>query len=244
MNEPAEKNAVRTLSRVQRRVLGTLIEKGLTTPDQYPLTLKSTTSGCNQKSNRAPTSNYSEDDVLDALEALRELGLVAEVFTDGGRSARYRHYTRVHYDFSETQLAIITELLLRGRQQLGELRSRASRMARIENQSALKEDLRALQDMGFIQADGPLDRRGVEVDHTFYLEGENMRMTASSVEEPTAAANMSHEATTAPNATPPQAAAPGLNETIGDLEQKIEELQQAFEALNRRVEQLETMWNG
>ena len=68
---------VRELTRAQRRVLGVLIEKGFTTPDSYPLTLKAVTAGCNQKSNRDPVTNYSEDAVEDVLDELRQLGLVA-----------------------------------------------------------------------------------------------------------------------------------------------------------------------
>ena len=120
------------------------MEKAFTTPEQYPLTLKATTTGCNQKSNRDPVTSYSEGDVQQALDEMREDLLVAEVFTDGGRAARYRHYMRHKFDFTEAQFAIVAELLLRGRQQLGELRSRASRMVRIESQEQLRE---ALQDL-------------------------------------------------------------------------------------------------
>ena len=168
------KNQIKELSRIQRRVVGVLMEKAFTTPDQYPLTLKSTITGCNQKSNRDPVGNYSEAQVQDALDAMREDLLVAEVFTDGGRAPRYRHYMRHKFDFSEAQFAIIAELLLRGRQQPGELRTRASRMVRIESQDQLRQELASLQEKGYIQSNGPLDRRGVEVDHTFYLPKESM----------------------------------------------------------------------
>lgn len=166
------KNQIRQLRRVQRRVLGSLMEKAFTTPEQYPLTLKAATTACNQKSNRDPVVSYSESQVQDALDQMREDLLVAEVFTDGGRAARYRHYMRHKFDFSEVQFAIIAELLLRGRQQPGELRTRASRMVRIDSQEQLREALADLQQKGFIQTSGPLERRGVEVDHTFYLPDE------------------------------------------------------------------------
>jgi hypothetical protein len=155
MSEDA-RNEIRQLSRIQRRVLGALMEKAFTTPEQYPLTLKAATTACNQKNNRDPISEYSEDQVADTLEQLRELGLIAEIFTDGGRAPRYRHYMRQKFDFSETQFAVIAELLLRGRQQPGELRTRASRMVRVESSEQLKADLQSLQDKGFIQSNGPL----------------------------------------------------------------------------------------
>ena len=157
-------------------MLGVLLEKAFTTPDVYPLTVKSCTSGCNQKNNRDPVTNYSEEQVRDILDELREVGVAAVVHTDGGRAERFRHYMRKRYTFSEVQLAIITELLLRGRQQPGELRTRASRMTPIENQETLRAALADLQTQGFVQSNGPLDRRGVEVDHTFYLDGEGQKL--------------------------------------------------------------------
>jgi uncharacterized protein YceH (UPF0502 family) len=184
-DDSAEKNTIRQLTRLQRRVLGTLMEKGFTTPDQYPMTVKGCSTGCNQKSNRDPITEYSEAEVADALEQLRQIGLVAEVFTDGGRAARYRHYARHKYDFNEAQFAILCELLLRGRQQPGELRTRASRMVRIDSQEQLKTDLQSLYDKGFVQSSGPLDRRGVEVDHTFYLPKENMKMAVANLPDET-----------------------------------------------------------
>ncbi len=170
---------VEVLSRAQRRVLGVLVEKAYTTPEYYPLTLKAITTGCNQKSNRSPVTNYSEDSVEETLDELRQLGLVAVIHTESGRTERYRHHMRQHFPFSEQQLAIITELLLRGRQQLGELRSRASRMVSIEGQDELREQLAALQKEGFIQASGPLGRRGIEVDHAFYPDQEGQRLEFS-----------------------------------------------------------------
>ncbi|MCA9086169.1 MAG: DUF480 domain-containing protein, partial [Planctomycetaceae bacterium] len=173
------KNQIRQLSRVHRRVLGALMEKAFTTPEQYPLTLKAAVSACNQKSNRDPVVNYTESQVQDALDAMRQDLLVAEVFPDSGRTARYRHYMRHKFDFSEVQFAIIAELLLRGKQQPGELRTRASRMVRIDSQEQLREALADLQEKGFIQTSGPLERRGVEVDHTFYLPSEGMTLATS-----------------------------------------------------------------
>src|SRR5689334_17980535 len=93
----------RQLSRPQRRLLGVLIEKAFTTPDQYPLTLKSATAGCNQKSNREPVTSYSEEQVQRFLDELRSLGLVAVVHTEGGRTERFRHYARKAYPFTEPQ---------------------------------------------------------------------------------------------------------------------------------------------
>ena len=169
---------VKVLSKPQRRVLGVLIEKGITTPEYYPLTLKALTTGCNQKNNRSPLSDYSEDDIERAVNQLREIGLAAVVHTESGRSERYRHYARKRFPFNEAQLAIMTELWLRGRQSVGDLRTRASRMHDIPTLEQLREELKALQAMGFVQANGPLEVRGVEVDHNFYKSEEAKTLNA------------------------------------------------------------------
>ena len=248
-----EKNTVRQLTRLQRRVLGVLMEKGFTTPDQYPMTIKGATTGCNQKSNRDPVTEYSEAEVADALEQLRQLGLVAEVFTDGGRAARYRHYARHKFDFNEAQFAGVCELLLRGRQQPGELRTRASRMVRIDSQDQLKADLQSLQDKGFVQSNGPLERRGVEVDHTFYLPKENMTMTVGNfpTEEEPASPTRSGSAPASPaiSARPSgnSAAAAdiepgllrGLQSQLSDLTSQMEALQSVIESVQQRLERIE-----
>ncbi len=185
MSEPLEENAppITELTKGQRRVLGTLLEKAYTTPEGYPLTLKSLTSGCNQKSNRHPMTDYSEDDVLEIIDQLREMGLVAVVHTESGRTERYRHYMRKRFTLTEPQLAVLTELLLRGRQSVGDLRARASRMVPIESLDDLREALRGLTALKYLQASGSLDRRGVEVDHNFYAPAENKRITASDSDE-------------------------------------------------------------
>ena len=174
----------KTLSRAQRRVLGVLVEKAITTPNQYPLTLKALTTGCNQTSNRDPVVSYTEEQVEGCLDELRGLGLVACIHTESGRTERFRHYVRKNYPFTEPQLAIITELWLRGRQQPGELRSRASRMTPIDSQDELRTELTSLMEQGFVQADGPLDRRGVLVDHAFYPPNEAQRMQQSAAAAP------------------------------------------------------------
>jgi uncharacterized protein YceH (UPF0502 family) len=254
-----EKNTIRQLTRLQRRVLGTLMEKGFTTPDQYPMTLKGAMTGCNQKSNRDPVTEYSEAEVADALEQLRTMGLVAEVFTDGGRAPRYRHYVRHKFDFNEAQFAVLCELLLRGRQQPGELRTRASRMVRIDSQDQLKADLQSLQEKGFVQSNGPLERRGVEVDHTFYLPKENMKMAAASLPpedelratEPAAPMRPTASAVTTSASSASSAAAPSpavaiepamlkaLSSQLAELNSQMAELQSTLDAVQQRMDRIE-----
>ena len=226
------------LTRGQRRVLGVLLEKAFTTPDAYPLTVKACTSGCNQKNNRDPVTNYTEEQVREILDELREVGVAAVVHTDGHRAERFRHYMRKRYPFSEVQLAVLTELLLRGRQQPGELRTRASRMTPIDSQEILKTALTELQSQGFVQSNGPLDRRGVEVDHTFYLEGENQKLNAGnfSASEPEPR-NVSSEvrpaSSTGRDDLREQQAA--MAEEIAALKDKVAQLAEQMEEFRRAV---------
>ena len=140
------------------------------------MTLKGLTAGCNQKNNRSPLSDYSEDDIAATIDELREIGLAAVVHTESGRTERFRHYVRKQFPFNEAQLAIMTELWLRGQQSLGDLRVRASRMHAIDSLEQLRDELTALDRQGCIRANGPLAARGVEVDHTFYKPSENVTL--------------------------------------------------------------------
>lgn len=242
------KNQIHQLSRIQRRVLGALMEKSYTTPEQYPLTLKATTTACNQKSNRDPIVSYSEDQVQIALDELREDLLVAEVYSDGGRAPRYRHYARHKFDFTESQFAIMAELLLRGRQQPGELRTRASRMHRIESQDQLREELIGLQKMGYLQSNGPLERRGVEVDHTFYLPKEGMDIgTLEATDSDTDSVSHSPSDTAGSVSRPSVAAAAQPSVAAGSVAavavsaEALERLQAAFQEQSELVRDLQSL---
>jgi len=116
-----------TLNDLEVRVLGSLIEKELTTPEYYPLSLNALVNACNQKSNRDPVLSLEESEVTRALDSLRfkQLALVSGA---GGRVAKYRHALVEKFRFSPAELALICELLVRGPQTVGELRTRAERM--------------------------------------------------------------------------------------------------------------------
>jgi uncharacterized protein YceH (UPF0502 family) len=231
---------VTELSKRQRRVLGVLVEKAFTTPEYYPLTLKAATAGCNQKSNRDPVASYTEDDVQDVLDELRELGLAGVVHTASGRTERFRHYLRHRMTLTEPQLAILTELLLRGRQSLGELRSRAGRMATIDSLGTLRDELRGLIDLGLVQAGGQLERRGVEVDHNLYWAGEaeEFPQTTQAASAPASSVSV---ATESPVSAPKNvsAAAPSLSdETATRLESEIKRLRDDNRTLRDDIESL------
>jgi uncharacterized protein YceH (UPF0502 family) len=159
------------LSFAERRVLGVLIEKGFTTPDQYPLTLNSVVVGSNQKSCRDPVSHVGEETVLDSLDSLRQKGFVICVRAEGSRADRWKHRTGDCLDLDSREVAVLAELLLRGPQTDGELRQRASRMVPISDLSDVEEIIARLgsREEPLIQRLGPPGkRRGIKYAHTLY----------------------------------------------------------------------------
>jgi uncharacterized protein YceH (UPF0502 family) len=132
----------------ESRVLGVLVEKSLTTPDQYPLSLNAVVNGSNQKNNRDPVISMDDGRAFDALEALRSKGLAARVDTVGSRTNKYKHNAGDVLRVRTGELVILTELLLRGAQTLGELRGRASRMHPLASLEEVKGLLRALSERG------------------------------------------------------------------------------------------------
>ncbi len=127
------------------RVLGALIEKGLATPQQYPLTVNALQSACNQTSNREPVVDYDETSVLAALDDLKDQKLVRFVLPAHGRSVvRYRQVLDETLGLDDRQCAILAVLLLRGPQTIGELRIRTERMARFEALSEVEHELNLL----------------------------------------------------------------------------------------------------
>ena len=241
-----------TLTRKQRRVLGVLLEKAFTTPDQYPLTLKATTTGCNQKNNRDPVANYDEDAVHQTLEELREIGFVGVLHTETGRTERYRHYMRHRTKLSEPQLAIMTELMLRGKQQLGELRTRASRMVPIESQEDLRDALQTLAALGLVRSNGPLDRRGIEVDHSLYPVGENHDALSTYQEElppaasltPRPAAPVVVHADRALTPTTEHARMTAMESELEALREEVRELRQRFDTMTDTIDDFRRQLGG
>jgi hypothetical protein len=136
------------LAALDARVIGCLIEKQITTPDQYPLSLNALTNACNQKSNRDPMLSLSEAEVQSLLDHLVRRHFVLEKSGFGSRVPKYQHcFCNTDHSalqFSAQELAIVCELLLRGPQTPGELRSRAARMAEFQDVSQVEAALEAL----------------------------------------------------------------------------------------------------
>jgi len=132
------------LDPAEARILGVLIEKQLSTPEYYPLTLNALVNACNQKSNRDPVLSLDEAAVVQALGSLRKQRLVWQVMTQGSRAPKYEHSLKEVAGVSDFELAILCELMVRGPQTIGELRTRASRMAEFFGLSDVEHTLKKL----------------------------------------------------------------------------------------------------
>lgn len=134
------------LTDVEARVLGSLVEKELTTPEYYPLSLNALVNACNQKSNRDPVMNLDETAVSEALRTLEKKGLAGPADNMVSRVTKYEHRLQEAYNFTRPETAILTELLLRGPQTPGELRGRADRMHKFEDLGVALTTLRKLME--------------------------------------------------------------------------------------------------
>lgn len=213
------------LTPTEARVIGSLIEKAITTPDQYPLSLNALTNACNQKSNRDPVLDLDERTVQDALDALAKKHFVMERSGFGSRVPKYQHrFCNTGFgtlEFTPVQTAIICELLLRGPQTPGELRTRASRMAELRDPNEIDEALEKLA----TREEGPFvvrlpreaGRRDSRYAHLFSGEVEVDAIEASSA---------------APAA---DIRGPSNNERIQRLEDLVTDLRRELEELKSKI---------
>ncbi len=230
--------AWKPLSPEQRRVLGVLIEKAKTTPTGYPMTINAIVIGCNQKNNREPLMTLKAREVERVLEELRTLGAVTEAH-ESTRSAKFRHRGYEWLGVERAELAVMTELLLRGAQTLGELRSRAARMEPIADLPALKPIIDGLVKRRLmIELTAP--GRGQIVSHNLYGEPELAALRARWADHPPAAASF-HDDAPAPAAAVPG----GTEDMLVRLRGEIAELRAEVARLRERMNELESRpWRG
>lgn len=224
-----------TLNAIERRVLGVLLEKSLAQPEYYPMTLNAIVAACNQKSNRDPVMELDEDAVWTALEQLRQHGLSGKVLpAPGSRVERFKHEVDTKWQWPKAQKAVMTELLLRGAQTVGELRTRASRMYAFDNLEAVSAVIDWLSSQTppwmNVLPRSP-GQSAVRYAHTLYSDDEKPAVAE----------------TAAPvSATRVERTALGSTELIGTLQEVLEalqsevaELHQEVAALRRRIDTLE-----
>lgn len=132
------------LTEIEARIVGALVEKQLTTPEYYPLTLNALVAACNQKTNREPVVNYNEQTVSRTLDHLRDKNLVYVFYGSTSRVPKYKHMLPSVYELEPPEVAIICVLMLRGAQTLGELRERTGRLYEFSGLGEVNETLDAL----------------------------------------------------------------------------------------------------
>lgn len=212
-------------SALEARVIGSLIEKAITTPDQYPLSLNSLTNACNQKSNRDPVLDLDERTVQQTLDGLARKHLVIERSGFGSRVPKYQHrFCNTGFgslEFTPQEAAILCELMLRGPQTPGELRGRANRMAPIAEVSEVEAALSRLA----AREDGPFVVRlvrepGRRDSRYAHLLSGSVEGAADGIEE-----HLAEAPATAPRSDAPRPDMKSLQERVAALEQRVEELE-------------------
>jgi len=205
------------LSSIEARVLGALVEKEVTTPEYYPLSLNALVNACNQKNNREPVMSLDEDAVRLALRALEDDGLAGPVRGGDSRVTKYEHRLQEVFNFTRGETAVMCVLLLRGAQTPGELRGRTERMHRFEELDDVLGTLqRLMQREPALVAALPRQPGTKETRYAHLLSGE---VEAS------------------------EGVAAGVAETAGDdrvsrLESEVAELRREIEELKEKVERL------
>jgi uncharacterized protein YceH (UPF0502 family) len=193
---------------VEVRVLGSLLEKEITTPEYYPLSLNALVNACNQKSNRDPAVNFDEATVEQALHSLRDHGLLLSITGTGSRVQKYGHRISEKLNLGRPELAILCELMLRGPQTLGELRNRAERMHPFDGLEQVQSVIDRLPELI-----AKLDRRPGEKESRFahLLSGTPV---------------VSH--------AQPEAPAPARSDRIATLEAEVAQLRSELEDLRHQ----------
>lgn len=225
------------LEAIDRRILGVLIEKAKTTPENYPLSLNAIRSAANQKSNRSPMMQLEEPQIEESLEKLRHLGAVAQV-QGTSRVDRYRHLAYDWLGVEKVELAVMAELLLRGAQTVGELRGRAARMEPIKDLGELQPTLDALEKKKLIVFLTP-PGRGSVVTHALYLDREldKVRREAGSLQTVSVSAPPDTATPADENDANDQFAAirAEIAALRADFDSAVQQLRQELTELNRQL---------
>jgi uncharacterized protein YceH (UPF0502 family) len=217
----------KVLNEIETRVLGALVEKDITTPDYYPLSLHALVNACNQKSNRDPVMNLREEAVREALFSLHDQGLAGPAGGADSRVSKYEHRLQEAYNFTRAETAILCVLLLRGPQTPGELRGRTERMHSFTDLSDVQSGLQRL-----MQREPSLVKVLPRVPGT--KESRYTHLLSGDVEEyepPTPVV-----ATTSADAARFAQLEEQIKEQLKGMDQKITELQQQFADFRKQFE--------
>ncbi len=215
------------LNEVEARVLGALVEKDITTPDYYPLSLNALVNACNQKNNREPVMALEEDAVRDALQGLQQRNLAGPAGGADSRVTKYEHRLQEAFNFTRGETAIVCVLLLRGPQTPGELRGRTERMFRFETLDDVQSTLQRL-----MQRDPPLAKILQRQPGT--KEARYMHLFSGNVE---ADANVAQARSPASPVTEHDSdRLTGLEEEVHELRKEVADLKEQIATFRRQFE--------
>ena len=213
------------LTDTEIRVLGSLVEKDITTPDYYPLSLNALVNACNQKNNREPVTNLTEEQVRQSLSTLQEKRLAGPASGADSRVSKYEHRLQEVFNFTRGEIAVMCVMLLRGPQTPGELRGRTERMYHFETLDDLQSNLQRL-----IQKDPPLVKMLARQPGT--KENRYAHLLAGEIEEA--------EVTRVEKALAPSASEASriqsLEAEISELKTEIASLKQQFAEFRKQFE--------
>jgi uncharacterized protein YceH (UPF0502 family) len=215
----------------QARVLGALVEKEVTTPDYYPLSLNALVNACNQLTNREPVMHLDEEEVRLALHRLEDLGLAGRARGADGRVTKYEHWLGEAFNFTRAETALICVLLLRGPQTPGELRSRTDRLHSFDE---IGEVLAGLQKL----AEREPSLVAVLPRQPGTKEARYAHLLSGPVELAVAAESPSRPRLAAQYAPTNMGGEPAHEDRISQLESAVAELRQKIDALNHKIDDL------
>jgi hypothetical protein len=216
------------LNDVETRVLGSLVEKDVTTPDYYPLSLNALVNACNQKNNRDPVMHLQEDAVQEALSTLQEKRLAGPTSSADSRVTKYEHRLQEAFNFTRGETAVLCVLLLRGPQTPGELRGRTERMHRFEDLTEVQSTLQRL-----MQHDPPLVRVLPRQPGT--KESRYKHLLAGDVEDAADVAQAPSPASVASNSYDTDRIAHLENE-VSNLRKEVADLKQQLASFRKQFE--------
>jgi uncharacterized protein len=202
---------VETLHAIEVRVLGALLEKDITTPEYYPLTVNALQNACNQKSSREPIVNYIEETVVEALASLQYKGLVLRISGSGHRVEKYSHRLGEVLNLGRREQAVLAVLMLRGPQTVGELRGRTERMHAFEDLDEVEHVLESLAS----RESGPLVAPMTRGRWAHLLSGQPQETATA---EPAVAVR-----------TPLEARVEALERDIAEIRRQLEDFRRQFE---------------
>jgi len=224
MENPDKASAV-VLTQHEARVLGALIEKDITTPDYYPLSLNALVNACNQKNNRDPVLSLNEDSVRSALESLQQKRLAGPTSSADSRVTKYEHRFQEVFNFTRAETALLCVLLLRGAQTPGELRGRTERLHHFEDLDDVHSALHRLA-----VRDPPLVTMLSRQPGT--KESRYMHLLSGDVEDAVAPSQFSGS----PAARVPDNRVAALEKDVADLRKEINEVRQQLTSLRQQLE--------